>query len=115
MNHLLDTVNGLGDRGVQFRSLQERIDTTTAAGTLVFHLLAALAAFDKDLLTERTKAGLATARARGRRGGRPAVMTPAKLDVARRMLADGKPKTLIAQTIGVSRPTLYQHLSRPDG
>lgn len=65
---------------------------------------------ERDLIRERTVAGMAAARARGRVGGRPAIMTPDKLAVARRMLADGKSKTAVAKTIGVSRPTLYAHL-----
>jgi len=73
-------------------------------------ILASLAAFERDLIRERTAAGLAAARERGRFGGRPPSMTPEKLEVARRMLAEGRPKTIIAKTIGVSRPTLYEHL-----
>jgi len=110
--HLIATVTGLHGRGVGFRSLQESIDTTTATGTLIFHLLAALSAFERDLLSERTHAGLAAARARGRVGGRPSKMTPEKLDVARRMLAEGIGKAVIARTIGVSRPSLYDHLKQ---
>lgn len=110
--HLVETITALGERGVGFVSLAEAIDTTTAAGRLLFGILASLAAFERELIRERTAAGLAAARARGRVGGRPPVMTPDKLAVARRMLADGKPKAVIARTIGVSRPTLYDHLSR---
>lgn len=112
MRHLVDTVAGLADRGIGFRSLQESIDTTTPAGKLVFHLFAALAEFERDIIRERTVAGLAAARARGRAGGRPPVMTPEKIDVARTMYAT-RQHTLakIAQTVGVSRATLYRHLS----
>lgn len=111
MRHLVDTVAGLADRGIGFRSLQESIDTTTPAGKLVFHLFAALAEFERDIIRERTVAGLAAARARGRAGGRPPVMTPEKIDVARAMYAT-RQHTLakIAQTVGVSRATLYRHL-----
>jgi DNA invertase Pin-like site-specific DNA recombinase len=80
--HLVDTVTGLADRGIGFRSLQEAIDTTTPGGKLVFHVFAALAEFERDLIRERTAAGLAAARARGRRGGRPSVMTVHKAQVA---------------------------------
>jgi hypothetical protein len=83
LRHLVDTVTGLVDRGVGFRSL-EAIDTTTPGGKLVFHVFAALAEFERDLIRERTAAGLAAARARGRRGGRPSVLTGYKLQVARR-------------------------------
>jgi len=111
-SHLIDTVTGLGQRGVGFCSLTEALDTTTPAGRLLFGILASLAAFERDLVRERTIAGLAAARARGRVGGRPPTMTAAKLAVARQLLAAGQSKTLIAATIGVSRPTLYDHLSR---
>lgn len=97
-----------------FASLTEAIDTTTPAGRLMLGVLASLAAFERDLLRERTLAGLAAARARGRVGGRPPKMTPEKLAVARQMLAAGKPKAVIAATIGVSRPTLYDHLRPTD-
>jgi DNA invertase Pin-like site-specific DNA recombinase len=83
LRHLVDTVTELADRGVGFRSLQESIDTTTPGGKLVFHVFAALAEFERDLVRERTTAGLAAARARGRIGGRPSVMTADKLAVAR--------------------------------
>jgi DNA invertase Pin-like site-specific DNA recombinase len=79
LRHLVDTVTGLADRGIGFRSLQEAIDTTTPGGKLVFHVFAALAEFERDLIRERTAAGLAAARARGRHGGRPPVMTTHKL------------------------------------
>lgn len=110
--HLVATVTELGERGVGFVSLTEAIDTTTPAGRLLFGIMASLAQFERDLIQERTHAGLAAARARGRVGGRPAIMSAEKLAVARRMLAEGKPKSVVAKTIGVSRPTLYSHLAR---
>ena len=113
--HLIDTVTGLGERGVGFCSLTEALDTTTPAGRLLFGIVASLAAFERDLTLERTMAGLAAARARGRGGGRPPTMTPHKLAVARQLLAAGQSKTLVAATIGVSRPTLYEHLHRSAG
>jgi DNA invertase Pin-like site-specific DNA recombinase len=111
LRHLVDTVTGLADRGIGFRSLQEAIDTTTPGGKLVFHLFAALAEFERDIIRERTTAGLAAARARGRVGGRPPMMTPEKIDVARAMYAT-RQHTLakIAKTVGVSRASLYRHL-----
>lgn len=112
LRHLIDTVTRLADRGVGFRSLQESIDTTTPGGRLIFHVFAALAEFERDLISERTQAGLASARARGRKGGRPSVMTPAKLKVAREMHASGDhTMTAIATVIGVSRASLYRHLT----
>ena len=111
-SHLIQTVTALEARGVGFTSLTEAIDTTTPAGRLLFGVLASLAAFERDLIRERTMAGLAAARARGKVGGRPSLMTPDKLAVAARMLAEGRPKSVIAATIGVSRGTLYSHLTR---
>ena len=76
MKHLVETVTELGDRGVGFRSLTEGVDTTTTGGTLVFHLFGALAQFERDLIVERTQAGLKAAATRGRKGGRKPVVTP---------------------------------------
>ncbi|MEV0900892.1 recombinase family protein [Actinoplanes sp. NPDC049802] len=116
MRHLIDTVNALHERDVQFRSLRENIDTTTASGRLTFHLFAALAEFERDLLRERTAAGLtaiAGRRARGRNGGRPRKMTPEKIAVARQMYASQAfTVEQIAQTLGVTRGTVYTHLDR---
>jgi DNA invertase Pin-like site-specific DNA recombinase len=110
--HLVDTVTGLADRGIGFRSLQEAIDTTTPGGKLVFHVFAALAEFERDLIRERTAAGLAAARARGRRGGRPSVLTGHKLQVAREMYGSGQYTVAeIARTLGVSRASVYRHLN----
>ncbi len=115
LRHLIDTVTALADRGVGFRSLRESIDTTTPGGRLVFHVFAALAEFERDLISERTHAGLAAARARGRKGGRRTVMTPAKLAVAREMYDSRKHTTAaIAAVVGVSRATLYRALA-PSG
>ena len=116
LRHLVDTIAALADRGVGFRSLQESIDTTTPGGKLVFHIFAALAEFERDLIQERTSAGLAAARARGRRGGRPSVMTPHKLQVAREMHGCGQyTVAAIATTLGVSRASIYRHLTSTDG
>jgi len=111
LRHLVDTVSALADRSVGFRSLQESIDTTTPGGKLVFHLFAALAEFERDLIRERTNAGLAAARARGRQGGRPKAMSAAKLALAREMYESEKHTvTHIAAVLGVSRATIYRHL-----
>jgi DNA invertase Pin-like site-specific DNA recombinase len=115
LRHLVDTVTSLADRGVGFRSLQEAIDTTTPGGKLVFHVFAALAEFERDLIRERTAAGLAAARVRGRHGGRPSVMTAHKAQVAREMYRSGQyPVAAIAKTLGVSRASIYRHLTRTD-
>jgi DNA invertase Pin-like site-specific DNA recombinase len=113
LRHLVDTITGLADRGIGFRSLQEAIDTTTPGGKLVFHVFAALAEFERDLIRERTSAGLAAARARGRHGGRPSVLTGHKLQVAQEMYRSGQyTVAAIATTLGVSRASIYRHLVR---
>ena len=112
MAGLTRRLTGLAERGIGFRSLQEAIDTTTPGGKLVFHVFAALAEFERDLIRERTSAGLAAARARGRHGGRPSVMTAYKAQVAREMYHSGQyTVTAIATTLGVSRASIYRHLS----
>jgi DNA invertase Pin-like site-specific DNA recombinase len=114
LRHLIDTVSQLEERGVGFRSLTESIDTTTPSGRLVFHVFGALAEFERELIRERTRAGLDAARARGRYGGRPTVMTPQKLAVARQMYASREhTMDAIAKTVGVGRSTLYRHLISP--
>lgn len=121
--HLVNTVDDLARRGVGFRVLSGHgaIDTTNAQGKLVFGIFATLAEFERELIRERTIAGLASARARGRVGGRKAAMTPAKVRLAQ--AAMGHPETHIAdlcKELGVSRQTLYRHIApdgsiRPDG
>lgn len=112
LRHLIDTVTALADRGVGFRSLQESIDTTTPGGRLIFHVFGALAEFERELIRERTQAGLAAARARGRKGGRRTVMTTDKLKVAREMHRSREHTiAAIAQVVGVSRATIYRALS----
>ena len=116
LRHLVDTVTALAERGVGFRRLQEQVDTTTPGGKLVFHVFAALAEFERDLVRERTSAGLAAARARGRRGGRPPVMTAHKLQVAREMYASKRyTVAAIAKPLGGSRASIYRHLSNAAG
>ncbi|EBC2121845.1 recombinase family protein [Salmonella enterica] len=118
LRHLINTVHDLTGRGVGLKVLAGHgatIDTTTAAGKLIFGIFAALAEFERELIAERTVAGLASARARGRKGGRPFKMTPAKLRLA--MAAMGQPETKVStlcQELGITRQTLYRHIS-PDG
>jgi len=108
--HLIETINELDSRGVGFRSLQENIDTTTSGGKLVFHIFCALAEFERDLIRERTNAGLASARARGRLGGRPKKMDAKKMVLAR-TLYDAKSSVKdICGTLGISKATLYRYL-----
>jgi DNA invertase Pin-like site-specific DNA recombinase len=111
LRHLIETIAELEEREVGFRSLSEGIDTTSPSGRLVFHIFGALAEFERELIGERTRAGLAAARGRGRRGGRPLVITEHKLRVARELLAGGEhTMAQIAGTLGVGRATLYRHL-----
>jgi DNA invertase Pin-like site-specific DNA recombinase len=111
LRHLVSTVNDLAERNVGFQSLRESIDTTTPGGRLVFHIFAALSEFERDLIRERTQAGLASARARGRRGGRKTVMTPEKRALARSMYDSGEHTVAtIANVLGVSRASIYRHL-----
>lgn len=116
LKHLVETVTMLQERGVGFRSLQESVDTTTPSGRLTFHVFAALAEFERDLIRERTLAGLAAARARGRTGGRKPSLTPKKVQVARRMYEAGDSTVAeIAKVLGVSRATIYRHLPKAGG
>ena len=113
---MMDTVRivlDLDRRGVGFRSLTESFDTKTAMGRGVLALLAAVAEDERDRLRERTKAGMAAARRRGRHVGRPAVLTPEKLDLAVRLLAEGKGRAVTARMIGVSPATLRRVLNKP--
>jgi DNA invertase Pin-like site-specific DNA recombinase len=111
LRHLIETVNELRDRGVKFKSLQESIDTSTSGGKLIFHLFGALAEFERDVARERTQAGLAAARTRGRSGGRPRAMTPDKVRLARQLYASREHTVAsIASTLGVSRASIYRHL-----
>lgn len=115
LRHLINMVHDLTGRGIGLKVLTGHgtaIDTTTAAGKLVFGIFAALAEFERELIAERTIAGLASARARGRKGGRPFKMTATKLRLA--MAAMGQPETRVGdlcQELGVTRQTLYRHIS----
>ncbi len=112
LKDLIETLNLLKDRGVDFISLTEKIDTTTPGGKLIFHLMGALAEFERDLIRERTNAGLAAARARGRVGGRPRKLsTNGKVALALRLVEDSKHSIDdICSTLGISRSTLYRYV-----
>lgn len=111
VRHLTELAAELRRRQVDLVVLHQGIDTTTSIGRFTFHVLAAQDELLADLISEGTREGLAAARARGRRGGRPSVMTPTKLRIARQMLADDQHTiTEIARTLGVGRATLYRHL-----
>ena len=111
MAHLIETVRGLEAKGVGFRSLTEGVDTTTPGGTLVFHIFGALAQFERDLIRERTSAGLRAAEARGRRGERRPAVTADKLARARAHLAAGLTVREAAARLRVGKTALYKALN----
>jgi DNA invertase Pin-like site-specific DNA recombinase len=105
---LVDLVTKLESDGIQFRSLTDGIDTSTGPGRFFFHIMAAMSQMERELMVERTRAGLAAAKARGRLGGRKAKMTDTKIDAAKKLLLTGiRPKD-VAESLGVSVPTLYR-------
>lgn len=110
MSHLIKTLKDLEESGIGFRSLTENIDTTTPGGRLVFHLFGALAEFERDLIRESVQSGLKSARARGRKGGRPPVSEETK-SMAQALMAD---KSLsvkqICERLGIGRSTLYKYV-----
>ena len=97
-------------QGVQFKSLTDAIDTGTPSGRFFFHVMASLAEMERDLIVERTRAGLEVARQLGRKGGRKPKMTDSKIASARKLLDSGMPPRDVAQNLGVSVPTLYRWL-----
>jgi len=111
LRHLIDTITALDERGVGFKSLSENIDTTTSGGKLVFHIFGALAEFEREIIKERTQAGLVAARSRGKVGGRPKALTPKEMQILRNMAAD---KSLsvsdICKTLGIGRTTFYRYV-----
>jgi DNA invertase Pin-like site-specific DNA recombinase len=109
---LIATVGSLGRRGVGFASLVEGLDTTVPAGRLLFGVLKSLAALERDVVGERTAVLVARARERGVEVGRPVKVTPEMLESAVALLAAGHSKAGVARVLGVSRPTLYNHLAR---
>jgi DNA invertase Pin-like site-specific DNA recombinase len=116
LRHLIDTIGALQERGIGFKSLQEQIDTTTSGGKLVFHVFGALAEFERDLIRERTQAGLLAARARGRLGGRPRALDPRKAQIAQALYHDKSNSIAdICRTLRVSRATLYRYIKTGTG
>ena len=110
--HLLTTVTDLKKRGIAFRSLTEQMDTTTPQGEFLFHIFGALAQFERSLILERVQAGLAAARSRGRRGGRPTTIDAEKLSAVMAALNAGATKAAVCRTFGIKRSTLIDSLAR---
>lgn len=116
LKDLIGMVETLSERGVELHSLQEALATTSSSGKLIFHLFGALAEFERNLIRERTQAGLKAARARGRKGGRPKALEPAKRQLALK-LYDERQHTIeeICRMMGISKPTLYSYIAEARG
>ena len=113
IQHLIQTVKNLNDKNIGFQSLQENIDTTTSSGKLIFHIFSALAEFEKDIIGERTKAGLKAARVRGKMGGRPPLLNNSQIN--RMIEMYDKEKNTVAEicrAYDISRPSFYNYLKR---
>src|SRR5919202_1414323 len=111
LRHLIDTVTTLQERGIEFKSLTESIDTTTSGGKLVFHIFGALAEFEREIIRERTRAGMEAARSRGRKGGPKHKLTPKQVEIVRQLYQD-KSHSLqeICDSFGISRTTLWRYV-----
>jgi DNA invertase Pin-like site-specific DNA recombinase len=113
LKKLITTAEELEERGIGLVSLTESIDTTTPGGMLVFHVFGAIAQFERALIRERTAAGLAEARRRGRKGGRPPAFKAGDVTAARALMKEGKlPVRAVAKRMGVSVATLYRHVGK---
>ncbi len=112
LKHLIDTITALHDRGIGFKSLTENIDTTTSGGKLIFHIFGALAEFERDIIRERTNAGLQAARARGKIGGRPKSLHVKNKAAMAQALYNDKTNSIadICKTLNISRATLYRYI-----
>ena len=112
LSHLVQTVNSLQEKGIDFKSIQENIDTTTSGGRFAFHIFFSMAQFERDIIRERTKAGLSAARRRGRVGGRPRVLNDKQIELAKKLHADeSKSIKDICEILNVKRATLYKYLN----
>jgi DNA invertase Pin-like site-specific DNA recombinase len=112
LRHLIDTVTALQERGIGFKSLQESIDTTTSGGKLVFHIFGALAEFEREIIRERTNAGLSAARSRGKLGGRPKALTLKQVQMLRNLASDPENSIDdICKTLGIGRTTYYRYVN----
>jgi DNA invertase Pin-like site-specific DNA recombinase len=113
LRQLIDLVERLQSRGIELITLQESIDTTSPAGKLTYHIFAALAEFERDLIRVRTQAGLEAARARGKIGGRPQKLNSKQIDLARKLYREKQHSIMeICELIGVSKPTVYRYLNK---
>jgi DNA invertase Pin-like site-specific DNA recombinase len=110
LSHLIQITKQLGERSVGFRSLSESIDTTTASGRLLFHIMGALAEFERALITERTRAGMAAAKQRGAKAGRKQKLSPDQITHARQLIDAGESPRQVAKSLGVSTATLYRKI-----
>lgn len=111
LKHLIETITTLNNRKIGFKSITENIDTTTSGGKLIFHIFGALAEFERDIIRERTQAGLQAAHARGRLGGRPKALNPKQASIAQALYKD-KTNSIadICKTLNISRATLYRYI-----
>jgi DNA invertase Pin-like site-specific DNA recombinase len=115
LKDLIEKLTELNNRNIGFKSLTENIDTTTSGGKLIFHIFGALAEFERDLIRERTEAGLQAARERGRRGGRPKALTPKQIEMARALYADNRNTVNeICKILNISKMSLYRYLKASD-
>ena len=111
LKHLIETITTLHDREIGFKSITENIDTTTSGGKLIFHIFGALAEFEREIIRERTLAGLSAARSRGRKGGRPRVLKDKKVAIAQALYNDKNNAIAeICRTLNISRATLYRYI-----
>jgi DNA invertase Pin-like site-specific DNA recombinase len=111
--HLIETIKELSDKGIGFKSLQEAIDTTTSGGQLIFHIFGALAQFERELIRERTQAGLKAARVRGRLGGRPVQLNSQEIRKLKKHYKKGELSVMeICKLFNITKPTLYRYLKK---
>src|SRR4051794_7731489 len=115
LKDLITRITELETRKIGFKSLTENIDTTTSGGKLIFHIFGALAEFERDIIRERTNAGLEAARARGKLGGRPLVLSPEKIKLAKKLYADKSTSVAdICKMLGISRHTLRRYVKETE-
>lgn len=113
IQHLIETINVLSERGIGFKSLQEHMDTTTSGGKFIFHIFSAMAEFERDIIRERTRAGLTAARVRGHTGGRPHLLSDKKVQQLKKLYDQKALKTQeLCSMFKISKPTLYNYLNQ---